>query len=909
MSMINFLRSIFLLCFVLGSAQARTIATFHTPAGDMDVELYDDQKPVTVQNFIKLVQGGAYNNTFFHRCMNNFIVQGGGYATASQTDYSPFAFAKTYYVPNQGAITNEFLVGQRFSNTYGTIAMAKVSTDPNSATSQWFFNLGNNSALDAQNGGFTVFGKVISGTNVLEQFRTSQKGGGIVDLTKLVNYGASYAAFSDLPVIYNGFTPPKYADLMYADIKLSNYSPYYTLKRSTNGNGTVSISTDQPAYPSGTALQLFATPSDGYAFTSWSGSYAGSQNPLTVVMSSNLNITAQFDKTWSMTVTSSFGGYVTKVPDQTSYLNQSTVTLLPTPYPGFRFAGWSGATNGTMNPLAVVMNTNKTIGATFLDIAPPQVTIQSPVAGNSVNERIVLSGVVTDNVKLSSVHWELDGLNKGQITVDANDSTFQVGAIVLHRGANVIRVAASDTAGNIGTSDVIVSWTPSRTIFVGTVADQQEGSRVSVPLQLTSQGDVGGINMMMTYDTNYLTDAQFSWGSIAANSQKQVQPAVAGRVQANFQQPSAAIPAGTMTFASVSFRLRSVPNVVSTPVTLAVSRVSLASGEQITFGTDVQSGTVGILKRTLTGDGDANNKLDIGDAVLIQKLLAGITPQRAWDVTGNDLNKNGRLDSDDVTRVLRVVVGLDSQPAGAMGLLASEGSSTAQSLEAADASNAISVALSDQAVPASHAGLVSEGRNITVQVLFTNLQTQITGAALAISYPTEAFRLIDYQTASPFVPSGAASLWNPVLNDGGLPTGNLVLAAASPSAWLGTNGLVATIMLQAIAGSTAANPWPVSVSQVELTPDGYGLRALADASVSIRIGPSGPPRLSSIDAPAGGTTFGFLISGQVGQTWEVEASENMIDWTLLLQTNNATGSVKYSGSKIGSKRFYRVVAP
>ena len=206
------------------AARAGTLAQFRTTVGDLDVELFDQDKPITVQNFLRYVRGGRYQNMFFHRCLPGFIVQGGGEAVADPTSLDPFA--QYFGVPEFAPITNEFNVGPRISNSYGTIAMAKIPGNPNSATSGFFFNLADNGAnLDSQNGGFTVFGRVVRGTNVLENFNGRNKltFAGIQDLTFWFPNNPSAALFSDLPVSYDGPTYPKYSDLTYVfDISLLN---------------------------------------------------------------------------------------------------------------------------------------------------------------------------------------------------------------------------------------------------------------------------------------------------------------------------------------------------------------------------------------------------------------------------------------------------------------------------------------------------------------------------------------------------------------------------------------------------------------------------------------------------------------------------------------------------------------
>src|SRR5262245_2471294 len=134
------------------SAFATTVR-MSTSLGVIDIELFDAEAPATVANFLNYVTSGVYVNSFIHRSVPGFIIQGGGYGwDGSQNRY--------YNVPANPAVVNEYSPNR--SNRRGTIAMAKLGGDPNSATNQWFFNLADNSAnLDNQNGGFTVFGRVI----------------------------------------------------------------------------------------------------------------------------------------------------------------------------------------------------------------------------------------------------------------------------------------------------------------------------------------------------------------------------------------------------------------------------------------------------------------------------------------------------------------------------------------------------------------------------------------------------------------------------------------------------------------------------------------------------------------------------------------------------------------------------
>ena len=137
---------------LLSAEASATIVRFETAQGRFDVNLYDKKTPATVANFLAYVNSGAYNTVVFHRSVSGFIVQGGGYTFPGALPLGT--------VSARAAVVNEPLL----SNVRGTIAMAKVAGNPNSATSQWFINVANNSStLDTQNSGFTVFGEVVSG--------------------------------------------------------------------------------------------------------------------------------------------------------------------------------------------------------------------------------------------------------------------------------------------------------------------------------------------------------------------------------------------------------------------------------------------------------------------------------------------------------------------------------------------------------------------------------------------------------------------------------------------------------------------------------------------------------------------------------------------------------------------------
>ena len=236
MKMLRCLGAFLMLTALAQGGRAGTLVQFHMfygvsdHAGDIDVELYDQDKPITVQNFLRLAEAGAYQNGFFHRCMPNFVLQGGGYLAFNplSTNIMASPYTNLANVPNFGNIPNEFGVGPRYSNVYGTIAMAKVTGDTNSANSQFFFNLADNTPLDALDttNMFVVFGHVLRGTNILDHFNQIFMGSNLV----------TTALFPTLPTDTLGTDAPPYDQLIYYTLSI------LTAQASLGTNGLRQIS-------------------------------------------------------------------------------------------------------------------------------------------------------------------------------------------------------------------------------------------------------------------------------------------------------------------------------------------------------------------------------------------------------------------------------------------------------------------------------------------------------------------------------------------------------------------------------------------------------------------------------------------------------------------------------------------
>lgn len=163
------------------SSTSNPIVRFSTTLGNIDVELRPDAAPKNVANFMAYVNSGAYTKSVIHRSVPGFVFQGGGY-TVNSGNFNA--------IPAQPPVVNEV----NLSNIRGTLAMARLANNPNSATSQWFFNTVNNAAsLDSQSGGYTVIGSV-----------TSSSGLAVMDAIAAVpvpNPGPLASPFDQIPLI------------------------------------------------------------------------------------------------------------------------------------------------------------------------------------------------------------------------------------------------------------------------------------------------------------------------------------------------------------------------------------------------------------------------------------------------------------------------------------------------------------------------------------------------------------------------------------------------------------------------------------------------------------------------------------------------------------------------------------
>jgi hypothetical protein len=598
------------------------------------------------------------------------------------------------------------------------------------------------------------------------------------------------------------------------------------------------------------------------------------EGPVTVLarqVGSPLWLAAQIEQTFQILTRTSLklsplaGGTISVDPAKELYAPTETVSLTAIPAAGHEFVAWTGDLGGRNNPATLGMSTNRAVGAEFKDIAKPELSWDSPLAGTTGDENWVLSGRVTDNVAGATASWSLGEGSPKALALTA-DGSFRIGGLQLSVGANTVSITARDAAGNVLTEERVVIWKPERILKVADASDVQEGQRVSFSVMLTTPGDVAGLTFRLNYDKTYLTDPKVDLSAVVGQSVNSINLGEGGVISGSFSLAGTTLPVGAVPVATVSFRARSVPFALSTELAAEIESMSGADGSAFPVGNATMSGWARIKPRRIKGDNNANQRVDIGDATVISRLQVGLEERRSWDVALNDLNGTSTIDNGDTVRALRIVVGMDPQPVatasegkGAIALLSEpeagerlaglakrKGSGTGlgsgQAMSLAKSASTTPPERVEWAVPSA---VPVAGQTYTVQLGLKDITNAISGVFLKIRYPVDALRLENAQSHKPgaWVPtSSTLTLWNvgPSATNYATQDGTVTVAITSQNAWVGTGGVVAELTFRVQAGLGGKTTWPLEVSEVELTGSGYDNRSLSAVTVQVPGGSGGP---------------------------------------------------------------------
>jgi len=453
-----------------------TYGTFHV--GNIDVELFDSDKPVTVSNFLAYAQSGAYSNTIIDYCVPNSVVQG-GFGTVSDP-LSTASFTRFTKISARPKITNEFNVGTRYENISGTLAMALEEDPndrsrplPNSASTAWFFNLANNSALfDPRQ--YTVFGRVIPGSNVLTHFNTLTATNRVIGTTNSACgpvrlFPADFIVqLLKLPV--GTFLPangcPRYSDLYKVEIQMLS-APDVVGPNLSVANPVANL-----VITSGTLL-VSGTAYDNVAVSNVVVELNGG-DPIEVATNSG---------PWSITLTNLPGGtnvIVVRTQDTSSNVTEVTrrifhrvsvplsltivgsgtvsgasngdllevgrnYTLTAKPAKNHLFADWSGS-NSSLNPkLTFMMDRDHALTATFgTNLFPAVQGTYNGLFSDTNDFQQASAGFLTLKVGKTGASSGKLMLNGGSHSVKGNLSAFGLGSfLVARKGTNPVQLELS----------------------------------------------------------------------------------------------------------------------------------------------------------------------------------------------------------------------------------------------------------------------------------------------------------------------------------------------------------------------------------------------------------------------------------------------------------------------------------
>ncbi|HEX3717732.1 MAG TPA: peptidylprolyl isomerase [Verrucomicrobiae bacterium] len=464
-------------------------------ASNVVVQLFDHDKPATVQNFLHYINIEAYTNIFWSRLVPGFVLQGGDYATVTRTNSAPFSAYSVYnsYTTDLGfvppfpfEIDNEYGVGPQINNTFGTIAMAKSAGNPDSAANTFFFNLADNSTnLDNQNGGFTVFGRILSGTNVLDYFNTFSASTvndrvDYADTNGILNYGG---ALSDLPVNYHGIASPADSNLFYITFAFLTFPvidttpPTISLVYPANG-ATV---TNADVIVAGTAaddtglarVQASITgtninagePLSGNAngTINWSfdsGNLAPGAYSLDIVSQDGAGNLSSHEGSDFVVPQFPFGTYANgpgKVSPSLTQANTkvgSKYVVRAIPSAGAIFVGWTFGTNLSFSPTySFTMPNGGQLTANFVpNTLPGGISFTYPKANAKLTTNsVTLTGTIKPTAGVTTVSCQFFSKNTGDAVtgpmVTSSSGAWSIPAAQLSPGSYIVQAIATNSAG------------------------------------------------------------------------------------------------------------------------------------------------------------------------------------------------------------------------------------------------------------------------------------------------------------------------------------------------------------------------------------------------------------------------------------------------------------------------------
>lgn len=538
-------------------------------------------------------------------------------------------------------------------------------------------------------------------------------------------------------------------------------------------------------------------------------------------------------------------------------------------------------------------------GADVLQISYSAALIPPYISSQPHSQHVVEGGTIALNVAAKGAapltyQWHFNGAP----LADASSSSLVISNAQSAVAGDYL-VVVGNGLGSITSQVAVVTVDSARTLSLIAPPERQEGSRISVLVDLESKGDVGGMTFLVKYDPNYLKEVSLNWTPQLEGLFNSVNYSPTGQVRATFALAGTPVPEGHTAVATIDFLLRSVPSDLSSVLRVEVIDASSPAGDPITVGNLTVNAPINIKERLIVGDNNANQRIDIGDVSVMLAMLTNFEQKRAWDELNNDLNSNGTLDSGDTIKGLRIAAGIDPQPGGAGG----------PSLAAAGGQGG-GVLAPESVILSPASARVAAGQTITYQIMLRDIRTSIAGAVFTLDYPTNALRLVNAQShrAGAMVPAQTLSIWNvaPAQNNFSTQNGHVTFAASSPGKWPASNGVLAEVTFTVQATASGQYLWPLTLRSSEVTPDGYANRQLVTVGGAF-IGRDPLPGSIAGAGTSENGGFRFTAHGDPGASYRIESSTDLVHWLPVGQFLNSTGSHPFEEA-IGDRqfRFYRV---
>jgi len=628
----------------------------------------------------------------------------------------------------------------------------------------------------------------------------------------------------------------------------------------------------------------------------------------TVEAKENLLLTVEPPPIHTVTLTQPKGGKITIEPAGTEFEEGTIVRLTAEPAEGYEFSNWTGSIDSIENPLVLPIDKPMEVGAQTQDIAPPVITITSPTPGPVIDQVLNIVGSVTDNDQLASYQWYRDDKLEGSLNPDASGN-FTIGGLELKEGKNPFKITAKDASGNEASEAFVVNWSASTVLTVLDGKTTVEGKVISFPVMLKSEGEVGGVTFKLIYNPTFMGDPVFEWASLFGLSINSINTDTSGEVVATFAFAGQAVPKGIQQVGTLKLRVRSMPFGMETLIEPEIIEVSDSLGDSLEGGLASQIGAARINPRRIKGDINGNERYDVGDASLIQELIVkGIEPLRSWDLSLNDINNNNNLDSGDVIRILRVVVGFEEQPNGNKGNDGGDGGNEHRLLTHHKLARPIVKLGPDgptaEITPADLTDL-KPGQVVEVAISLDGVEDQFRGVSFNLHFPEDLMipqnGLFSYKPGD-IVPQSAVKIWNPENEE----RGSISFAASQDEPWALKNGSVTKITFVVRELIAPQSSWSLAVTDLEISYDGYENIILETGFRELKTG--------SLHPKPGFAEFGFqngdiavVVDGSGGNLL-VEYSEDFADWFPLITIPNTKGIIQFNdpSSLEALMRFYRL---